>query len=172
MTSALPSAERPRLPALAIGIAGLALSGIGFLVAPRQAYASWLAALATGLSLVLGVLLLVAITAVAGGRWFDPLRSLALDVAATVPLFGVLFLVLIPGLGLLYPWVRTPRPDTGSWLTVSWFLARAALYFAVWIGVSLTLLSVAGDPTDIGAAARRVVHAHLVSMETHPAAAE
>ncbi|MEY2934839.1 MAG: hypothetical protein RL033_5588 [Pseudomonadota bacterium] len=38
------------------------------------------------------------------------------------------------------------------------------------IGVSLTLFSLMGDPTDIGAPARRVVHAHLVSMETHPLA--
>jgi hypothetical protein len=40
------------------------------------------------------------------------------------------------------------------------------------VGLSLTLISVMGDPTDIGAAARRVVHAHLVSMETHPVPAE
>lgn len=139
MTVAPASLDRPRRPALAIGIAGLLLSGIGFIVAPRQAYASWLAALAAGLSLVLGLLLLVAITSVAGGRWFDPLRRLALDVTATVPLFALLFLALLPGLGVLYPWVRTPRPETGGWLTVSWFVARAALYFAIWSGVSLTL---------------------------------
>jgi hypothetical protein len=36
------------------------------------------------------------------------------------------------------------------------------------VGLSLTIFSLAGDPTDIGAPARRVVHAHLVSMETHP----
>ncbi len=37
------------------------------------------------------------------------------------------------------------------------------------VGLSLTIFSLAGDPTDIGAPARRVVHAHLVSMQTHPA---
>jgi hypothetical protein len=133
------SARRPRHPALAIGLGGLVLSGIGFVIAPRQAYASWLAALAAGLSLVLGVLLLIAITSVAGGRWFDPLRGVALDVAATVPLFALLFLVLVPGLGTIYPWVHAPAPANAAWLSVPWFLARAVLYFAIWTGVGLTL---------------------------------
>lgn len=33
---------------------------------------------------------------------------------------------------------------------------------------TLTIVALFGDPADIGAVARRVVHAHLVSMETHP----
>jgi hypothetical protein len=126
-------------PPLAIGVAGLLLSSVGFVLAPRQAYASWLAALAAGLSLVLGVLLLVAITAVAGGRWFDPLRGAALDLVATVPLFALLFLVLVPGLGALYPWVHGAPSAAAGWLTVPWFLARALLYFATWTAVGLTL---------------------------------
>jgi hypothetical protein len=38
------------------------------------------------------------------------------------------------------------------------------------VGIALTLdiVSVLGDPVDIAAAARRVVHAHLVSLQTHP----
>jgi hypothetical protein len=36
------------------------------------------------------------------------------------------------------------------------------------IGFQLTILGILGDPVDIGAVARRVVHAHLVSLETHP----
>jgi hypothetical protein len=140
--SALAAVARrrpPRRPALAIGVAGLLLSGVGFVVAPRQAYASWLAALAAALSLVLGVLLLVTITTVAGGRWFDPLRGAALDLVATVPLFALLFLVLVPGLGALYPWVHGAGPAAAGWLSPPWFLARALLYFAIWIAVGLTL---------------------------------
>ena len=36
------------------------------------------------------------------------------------------------------------------------------------IGFSLTILGVQGDLVDIGSVARRVVHSHLVSLETHP----
>jgi hypothetical protein len=36
------------------------------------------------------------------------------------------------------------------------------------VGFQFTILGVMGDPVDIAAVARRVVHAHLVSLETHP----
>jgi hypothetical protein len=36
------------------------------------------------------------------------------------------------------------------------------------IHFSLGIFGLLGDPVDIGAVARRVVHAHLVSLETHP----
>ncbi|HKT60304.1 MAG TPA: hypothetical protein VJQ46_09645, partial [Gemmatimonadales bacterium] len=82
---------------------------------------------------------LVAIASVSGARWFDPLRAVALDVAGTIPLFALLFLVLLSGLGVLYPWVNGRGLPNGAWLNPPWFLGRAALYFAVWIGVALTL---------------------------------
>jgi hypothetical protein len=36
------------------------------------------------------------------------------------------------------------------------------------VGFQFTIVGVMGDPVDIAAVARRVVHAHLVSFETHP----
>jgi hypothetical protein len=36
------------------------------------------------------------------------------------------------------------------------------------IGLGLTIFGVMGDPVDIASTARRVVHARLVSLETHP----
>lgn len=138
-TMAVSPAHRRWRAEPVIGLVGLALSGIGLLGDPRQAYASWLAALTAGLSIALGALLLVAIAGISGARWFDPLRGFALDVAATLPLFALLFLVLLPGLGVLYPWVHARSLPNAAWLSLPWFLARAALYFAVWIGVALTL---------------------------------
>src|SRR5689334_19995265 len=142
MTTVAASPAHPRWRiAPVIGLGGLALSGLGLLVDPRQAYASWLAALAAGLSVALGTLLLIAIAGVSGARWFDSLRGFALDVAGTLPLFALLFLVLLPGLGVLYPWVHARNLPNAAWLNLPWFLVRATLYFAVWIGVALTLRS-------------------------------
>jgi len=142
MTTVAASPAHPRWRiAPVIGLVGLALSGLGLLVDPRQAYASWLAALAAGLSVALGTLLLIAIAGVSGARWFDSLRGFALDVAGTLPLFALLFLVLLPGLGVLYPWVHARNLPNAAWLNLPWFLVRAALYFAIWIGVALTLRS-------------------------------
>jgi hypothetical protein len=125
--------------ALAIGLAGLVLTGVGIIIDPRQAYASWLAAFAAGLSVALGALILVAATHLTGARWFDPLRGLALDIAATLPLFALFFLVLVPGMARLYPWVGAPRPANRTYLNPPFFLARAAIYFAVWIAVAFLL---------------------------------
>ena len=36
------------------------------------------------------------------------------------------------------------------------------------VGFQFTIVALMGDPVDIAAVARRVVHAHLVSLETHP----
>jgi hypothetical protein len=132
-----------------IGLAGLILTAIGFVVDPRQAYASWLTALAAGLSAALGVVILIAIAHVSGARWFDPLRALALNVAGTMPLFGLLFLVLLSGLGRVYPWVHTRGASNASWLNVPWFVVRAAVYFAIWIVVSLLLRRWAAPDLDV-----------------------
>ncbi|HET7470088.1 MAG TPA: hypothetical protein VFJ81_10455 [Gemmatimonadales bacterium] len=148
--AASPAHQRWRV-APVIGLVGLALSGIGILVDPRQAYASWLAALAAGLSVTLGALLLVAIASISGARWFDPLRGFALDVAGTLPLFALLFLVLLPGLGVLYPWVDARGLPNAAWLNRPWFLVRAAFYFAVWIGIALTLRRWALPGADLAA---------------------
>jgi hypothetical protein len=132
-----------------LGAVGLLLSGFGLLLDPRQAYFSYLTAYVTGLSLVLGALIMVMLSHLAGAKWFAPLRRVGESAAATSPLFAILFLPLIPGMHLLYPWV----PPLGvmdpsvlesirikrAWLNTGSFLFRAVIYFAVWIGVSLLL---------------------------------
>jgi hypothetical protein len=139
MTSVAAAAHRRWRLAPVIGLAGVGLWGIGLLLDPRQAYASWLAALAAGLSVALGALLLVAIAGISGARWFDPLRGFTLDLAGTLPQLALLFLVLLPGLEVLYPWVHARNLPNAAWLSLPWFLVRAASYFAVWIGVAVTL---------------------------------
>ena len=82
-------------------------------------------------------------------RWFVVLRRLAETIAATLPLFALLFIPLLFGLDSLYPWVRPPvAPETGlpgliekkrAYYNVPFFCIRAAIYFSVWIAVSLLL---------------------------------
>jgi hypothetical protein len=153
VTAVAAEGQRPWRVGPAIGLAGLLLSGIGFLVDPRQAYASWLAALATGLSTALGILILIAIAYVSGARWFDPLRGLALELAGTMPLFALLFIVLLPGLGRLYPWAHPGGSPNPAWLNVPWFLVRAAVYFAIWIALSILLRRGAGAAPDAASGA-------------------
>lgn len=139
----------PVTTGLGLGVAGLLLCGLGLVVEPRQTYASYLAAYATGLSLGLGALSLVMISHVTGARWFVALRRLTEGVAATLPFFAVLFLPLLFGLQELYPWIP-PLEALGSrvresveakraYLNVPFFLVRAAIYFGVWSALSLCL---------------------------------
>jgi hypothetical protein len=126
------------------GSIGLLLSVFGIFVDPRQAYGSYLTAYAAGLSVVVGALMLVMITQLTGARWFAPFRPIALGITATLPLFALLFLLLVPGLRALYPWVPplghlSPELQQAirqkqSYLNVTGFALRALIYFAVWIG--------------------------------------
>ena len=135
--------ERGGRTATAVGAvlatAGLCFFALGVVLDPRRALMSYLAAYATGLSVVLGALMLVMTCNITGARWFAAFRSRAEAVAASVPLFAVLFLPLALGLSRLYPWATAGAGDRGAWLNRPFFLARAAVYFAVWIAVGVPL---------------------------------
>jgi hypothetical protein len=130
--------------AMIAGTIGLVLSVLGTFVDPRQAYASYLTAYAAGLSLAVGALMLVMTAQVTGARWFVPFRPIALRISSTLPLFALLFLLLLPGLRVLYPWVppldhlspelQQEIHQKQSYLNVPGFVVRALIYFLVWIG--------------------------------------
>jgi len=124
-----------------MALIGFAVWLIGAVVAPVPAFAAFLAAYATGVSLALGVLVLVMTAHLSGAAWFAPLRRLALAIAGTLPLFALLFLILLPGVGALYPWVHgTPMLGARrAYLTVPFFVGRAAAYFALWIAAAVLL---------------------------------
>lgn len=135
------SLERAVTVLAAIG-AGAALLGggaaiWGYLTAPRAFYPAWLAGFYFWLSMPLGALGLLLIWDLTGGRW-GPLARLPLSaMAATMPLFVLLYLPIVAGLPALYPWTQRPIAATlhnGWYLNRGFFFLRAALYFLVWIG--------------------------------------
>jgi len=138
------NADRITRTAFVAGLVGLLLSVLGSFLDPHQAYLSYLTAYAAALSLAVGALMLVMIGYLTGARWFVAFRPLALRVTATLPLLALLFLLILPGLHQLYPWVPPLdrlSPDVQqeirqkqSYLNVPGFLLRALIYFAVWIG--------------------------------------
>jgi hypothetical protein len=156
-------AARARPVALALGVGGLIAWVIGSVFEPRQAYFSWLAAYGYGVSLSLGAMLTVMVSHATGAKWFLVLRRLAETVAATMPLFVLLFVPLLFGLSELYPWVRMGALEPAAraalghksvYLNVPFFVVRAALYLGSWsaCGVLLWRWSVLQDahPRDPG----------------------
>jgi len=96
-----------------------------------------------------------------GGRWGVTIRRLLEAQMRTLPLIAVLLLpILVLGLAQLYPWAR---PDEVArtpvllhkqgYLNVPFFIARAVLYFVVWLYWGLRVYRMAdkqdetGDPT-------------------------
>ena len=134
-----PDGRTASIVGVVLAVPGLLLFALGLLLDARQALLSYLAAYATGLSIVLGALILVMTCNITGARWFDAFRRPAEAIAASSPLFAVLFLPLAFGLSRVYPWAPAAAGDRRVWLNEPFFLIRAAIYFAVWTAAGLLL---------------------------------
>ncbi len=119
--------------ALVIGVLGAAGLALGFMVDPRQAWFSYLAAFAFVTSLAVGALFFLCIGHVMRATWLVPLRRLTEAVTGVLPLCALLFVPLVFGLARIYPWVDHPNPHQRAYLGVPFFLVRAGLAFASWI---------------------------------------
>ena len=163
--SAQPDLRRVQLPALAAGVAGLAACAVGAYLDPGAFYQSYLFAYLFWFGIALGSLAILMLHHLVGGAWGFPIRRLLESAALTLPLLLVLFLPLLLGLGELYEWAR---PDAlaadsllqhkSAYLNPTFFVARAAIYFAIWIGLAFFLnrWSLEQDRTDDPALARRM----------------
>jgi hypothetical protein len=137
-----------RLPGLGLmaGGAGLALCLIGALAAPRALFPSYLVAFLFWVNISLGCLGALQLHYLVGGAWGFLIRRPLEAAVLTLPVLGLLFLVLLLGLHTLYPWSRPElvRADRmlqhkSSYLNVPFFLSRAAVYFGLWSGLALWL---------------------------------
>jgi hypothetical protein len=145
--------------ATAAGAAGLALTLVGGLVFDaRRALFSYLVAFVFWIGLALGALLLLGAFHASSARWPIVLRRFIETVPQVIPLFVVLFVPIALGMHLVFPWVD-PHALSGElahavhnkipYLNRTAFLARAAVYFGVWIVVAhlLRAWSVRQDTT-------------------------
>jgi len=132
-----------RVVLIASSIAGLACV-VGALIDPRRAANAYLVAYASVLGTVLALLLLVMVIDVSAGAWFAPLRPHAEAVIGTLPALGLLFLPIVLGSRLMYSWtapgalpnaLRVAVESKESYLNAWFALARAAVYWAVWIAI-------------------------------------
>lgn len=150
----------------AVSIAGLACV-VGALIDPGRAASAYLVAYAGVLGTVLALLVLFMAIDLSAGAWFAPLRPRAEAVIGTLPALGLLFLPIVLGARLLYGWtapatlpnaVRAAVESKGPYLTVGFALARAAVYWTIWItiGERVRLLSRRRDATLEAEAARRL----------------
>jgi len=166
--------EKWQRPALLVGLAGLALSGVGLFLAPDHFFRAYLYGFVFWGGLSLGCLGLLMFHHVTGGMWGFAIRRVLEAGAWTVPLMALLFVPLLFGLPYVYVWARPEAVAADPllqhkqpFLNVPFFVGRTAVYFLIW-GVCAVLLarwSRRQDETgdmSLSARARRLSTAGLV----------
>jgi len=133
--------------AFSVGIAAAIASLGGLLVAGKtQFFQSYHFAYMVWVCLTLGTVGLTLLHHTVRGIWSLPVLRFAEAGAATLPLMLLLFVPIVIGLSDIYPWARAEVVLANEhlqhktlYLNVPFFLVRAAVYFAVWIGLASIL---------------------------------
>ena len=127
-------------PALIVGLLGLALALYGAWLERTQFWQSYLLAYVFWLEIGLGCLGLLMVHHLVGGRWSGLIRRVLETGAMTLPFMALLFLPLVFGMNLLYPWLNAEHVQQSellqqktAWLNGPFFLGRSAFYFLVWL---------------------------------------
>lgn len=138
-----------QMPALGAGGIALALSFVGAIVWPKEFFQAWLVAYFYWLAMALGSTALLMMQYISGGRWGAVIRRPLEAGASNVPLMALFFVPMAFGLQYLYPWAQPDIVATSAvlqfksqhYLYPAFFLARAAVYFVVWIFISNRLVA-------------------------------
>lgn len=131
---------------LLAGAAGLVLSGVGYATNPEQFFTSYLMGYMLVLGLSLGALAFTMIHQLSGGAWGVVARQSLGAATRVLPYLTILFLPVVLGIHNLYEWshedVVAGDPilqHKSVWLNQTLWIARAAIYFAVWNGLAFLL---------------------------------
>ena len=138
---------RWQTPALGIGVICAVLSIIGLLVDPQQFSRSYLPSYLFWFEIAAGALTVQMLQYITGGEWGLMIRRPLGAASRTLPWMALLFIPVILGMKHTFPWAN---PDmvranetlskTTHYLNPAAFTIRAAIYFAIMIGLSLLLL--------------------------------
>jgi hypothetical protein len=134
-----------RMRALVVGIIGLIATVAGlFLVGPTDFYRSWLWSYLYVLGLTVGPLGWLMLQYATGGAWGVVIRRPAEAASRTIWLAILLFIPIVIGANNLYPWTHAEfvkaHPSVlhkESYLNITAWLIRAAIYFLGWIALTL-----------------------------------
>jgi hypothetical protein len=136
----------------AIGIACLLVAALGALREPTQFFRSYLTAYVFWIGMPLGAMAITMTYRLTGGEWGPPIARVLESVARTLPLMAILFIPIVLGISQLYSWARTDAVAADDllqykrpYLNPTFFIVRAIVYFAVWIGLSWLLGRSSGE---------------------------
>lgn len=144
--ASLPHIDRLQRQALIVGVAALVLSVIGAIFSPAQFFQSYLFAYVFWIGIALGSMVILFIHYLSGGGWGAVTRRFLESSTRTLLLMAILFVPIIFGMHDIYEWTHTDKVAADAvlkqkslYLNIPFFIGRAVLYFAVWIGLSIWL---------------------------------
>jgi hypothetical protein len=111
---------------------------------PQRIGANFLVATYGLLGLGLGGVVLLALLFVTGARWSDSLRPVVERLARLLPVGGIGVAIVLCVSPSLYPWTdvasEPASPFQAIWLYRPFFLLRAFVYLALWLGLGFLLV--------------------------------
>jgi len=136
----LPAGHPVAKLSLAAAVAGAVALAVAWALGGPRFYSSYLTAYLFFLTLALGGLVFVLLQFVTRAGWSVAVRRLAEHVMGTLPLFLVLFVPVIIGMGDLFPWAvgeggGEHEALVGSkalWLQPGSWILRSAVYLVLW----------------------------------------
>lgn len=99
----------------------------------------WLVVTLTWGAVPLGALAILMAHGLTGGHWGEQSRPVWLTLAATVPLFAVSMVLLLPGMDILFPWTRPAHslPEVVQnkrlYLNPPFFVVRTLVFVLLWL---------------------------------------
>jgi len=153
------------LAAIPAALAGWLLDPAGFLAGYLVAWWCWV-------GLCMGVLANGWLHTLSGGAWGQALQAPVPAVGRSVGLAALLFLPVLGGLQLLYPWSAQHGWDAGLaapafkriWLSRTFFTARAAGYLVLWCALAWRSLRSGQAHAHGFAAAALIIYGLSVGM--------
>lgn len=142
--NAVTASHTGRLSAFALPLAvvGLLITVAGVVLDTRIGWSGALIGAAWGIQLALGAAFTIALAVVVGAKWYRPIARDMTHVARLLVVPGVIIIAVIAAsVGTLYTWADPQVMATNhlvhmksGWLNVPFFIARTALYVAIWLG--------------------------------------
>jgi hypothetical protein len=148
------------LRAAAVGVIGLAATAAGGALDGRRALFAYLAAFVYWVGIAAAAMIFLMANEAANSKWYIVVRRLLETIPAAFTVLAVLFIPIALGMGRIFPWVDPTASmhapiqpwahgegklaihlweHRHPWMNVPFFLIRAVVYFAIWMGVAMLM---------------------------------
>lgn len=132
--------------ALVIGALFTVVLLIGFFLDPNQFFRSYLFGFGFWAGISIGSLALLMLQHLTGGGWGLVIRRVLEAGTRTLPLVVILFVPILLGAHRIYSWTDAHEiaehpvlQEKSKYLNLPFFTVRAAIYFAIWLGLAYFL---------------------------------